>query len=341
MTHIPVILAALLFYRKYGVYALAVGLIIGGIVRLIVQLPFVDWGYKFRFDLRFQDHDLRLLFRRLPSALISEGINQFNTLIDKIMASSLEIGAVSSLNYATKLSNVFSGLFSISISTALYPQVVEFAALKKREELSVLITKIIKLFAFVMLPVTIACVLFSSTLVSIVFERGAFDEKSVSMTSGAFACYCLGLFFVACNTVLSNIFYGHGDTKTPMYTSIINLVVNVIGNLIFISLWGINGLALSTSTSAMISFAFRMIFVRKYINISFKDISWSLIKIIIISIVSCIIPKLLMLKLSVNIYLEACLSALIGICFFIVLARLLNLNELKDLVSLIRKKIGS
>ena len=138
-----------------------------------------------------------------------------------------------------------------------------------------------------------------------------------------------------------NIFYGHGDTKTPMYTSIINLVVNVIGNLIFISLWGINGLALSTSTSAMISFAFRMIFVRKYINISFKDISWSLIKIIIISIVSCIIPKLLMLKLSVNIYLEACLSALIGICFFIVLARLLNLNELKDLVSLIRKKIGS
>lgn len=338
VTHIPVIITALLFYNRFGVSALAVALAVGGLVRLLVQLPFVDWGYRFHIDLRIKDHNLAVMFRRLPSALISEGINQFNTLIDKVMASSLAIGAVSSLNYATKLSNVFSGLLSTSIATALYPQVVELAALNKKKELSILISKIIKLFAFIMLPVTIACILFSSTLVSVVFERGAFDNNSVNMTSGVFACYCIGLFFIACNTVLSNIFYGHGDTKTPMYTSMANLIANVIGNVVFISIWGAKGLALSTSTSAMISFGFRMLLVRKYISLSMRNILGSITKILLISIVACIIPKALFTIVHVNAFLELGISAITGVLVFIGLAKAIKLPEFNELLSLIMKK---
>ena len=49
-SYIPTIVAAIFFYRFFGVKTLAVALALGGALRLLVELPFVDWDYKFRPD---------------------------------------------------------------------------------------------------------------------------------------------------------------------------------------------------------------------------------------------------------------------------------------------------
>ena len=86
-SHIPTIVAALFFYKKFGIEAMALGLVAGGMVRLLIELPFVDWGYRFRPDFRFHAPEFRLLLKRMPSALISAGVGQLNKLIDRAMAS--------------------------------------------------------------------------------------------------------------------------------------------------------------------------------------------------------------------------------------------------------------
>ena len=159
-SHIPTILAAIFFYKRFGIEAMAIALVVGGAVRLLIELPFVNWGYRYRPDFRFKTHEFGVLLKRLPSALISEGVVQLNTLIDKAMASTLPEGTISALNYGHKLINVFSGLLSTAIATALYPQMIELIALKKEDELSSLLEKIIDIFAALMIPVTLACVLF-------------------------------------------------------------------------------------------------------------------------------------------------------------------------------------
>ena len=148
------------------------------------------------------------MLRRLPSALISEGVNQLNSLIDKAMASTLPTGTVSALNYGQKLIHVFSGLISAAIATALYPQMIELIALKEEKALSKLMVKTINIFCVLMVPITIACVLFRSELVSAVYQRGLFTVESTAVTSGAFALYSLGLFFSAPNSIITNLFYG-------------------------------------------------------------------------------------------------------------------------------------
>ena len=337
-SHIPTIIAALLFYKLWGIQSLAIALIFGGAARLIVELPFVDWGYKYKIDFRFKDTELKTMFKRLPSALISEGVNQFNTLIDKIMASSL-VGAISSLNYGNKLTNVFSGLLSSAIATALYPQVVELVALDKRGELSKLITKIINIFALLMIPISFGCLLFSTSLVSAVFERGAFNADSATMTSGVFACYCVGLFFVACNTILKNVFYGYGDTKTPMYISIANLIANVIGNFVFIHLWGVKGLALSTSTSAIIAFTVELVFIKKYVRLESKAIIETSVKVILASAMACGIPAIIFTLVKVNVYLEWAGAVIMAVVLYFTLIKLFRIKELNDLIQMFTKKL--
>ena len=338
-SHLPTIFAAIFFYKTFGIEAMAVSLVVGGGARLLIELPFVDWGYKFKPDFKFNSHEFGLMLKRLPSALISEGVTQLNTLIDKAMASTLPPGTVSALNYGNKLMNVFSGLLSTAIATALYPQMIELIALKKRDELSKLVVNIINIFCVLMVPITVACILFRTDLVAAVFQRGSFTIDSTMVTSGVFALYCLGLFFIASNTVITNLFYGYGNTKTPMYISIANLVINVALNLILIYIWGVNGLALATSLSAIITFFVRVRAAEKYVNLDNKRMIVTAIKVFIGSTVACMIPRIMFWVHPFNRYLTLIISAILGVIIYLASMKVLKVNEIDDVIGLLKRKM--
>lgn len=338
-SHIPTIIAAVFFYKAFGIEAMAVALVAGGALRLIVELPFVNWGYKYKPDFKFTVPDFVIMLKRLPSALISEGVTQLNTLIDKAMASTLPEGTISGLNYGQKLMNVFSGLLSTAIATALYPQMIELIALKKEDELSKLVVKIINIFCVLMLPVTAACVLFRTELVAAVFQRGSFTEQSTALTSGVFALYCVGIFFIACNTVITNLFYGYGNTKTPMIISIINLAVNVILNLVLIHFYGVDGLAFATSLSAIITFFVRIKAAEKYVSLDNSQMIITAIKVLIASAVACIIPRVIFWIHPINYYITLAASALIGVTIYLGMVKVLRVHEINDLKKLFNQKL--
>lgn len=338
-SHIPTIIAAVFFYKKFGIEAMAVALVVAGILRLLIELPFVNWGYKYKPDFKFRTDEFRLMFKRLPSALVSAGVEQLNMLVDKAMGSSLPTGTISALNYGHRLINVFSGLLSTAISTALYPQMIEFIALNKEDELKKIVVKIVNIFSILMVPVSLACILFRTELVSAVFERGNFDANSTALTSGVFGFYCIGILFIACNTVITNIFYGYGDTKTPMFISIANLVINVGLNLLFIKFWGANGLAFATSLSAVITFFIRLYFIEKRIHINNKNMLVCFVKVAIASAVACAAPRVLFTVVSMNKFIVLIVSASIAALIYLVMLKLLRVTELNDLIGLIKKKI--
>lgn len=338
-SHIPTIVAALFFYKKFGIEAMALGLVAGGMVRLLIELPFVDWGYRFRPDFRFHAPEFRLLLKRMPSALISAGVGQLNKLIDRAMASTLPEGTISSLNYGSKLSSVFGGLLSTSISTALYPQTIELIALKKTDALGKLITRIISIFCVVMVPVTLACVLFREELVAAAFQRGAFAAESTALTAGVFAMYCLGLFSGASNAVISNIFYGFGDTRTPMQISLINLVTNVLLNLVLIRFFMANGLALATSLSSIITFFVRLVLVRRYVSLDHGGMMITALKVLAAAVAACSAPRILFWIYPADAWLVLLLAAVIGGGLFYGILRLLRVRALDDLLGIVQKSL--
>lgn len=337
-SHIPTILTAVFFYPKFGILSLGIALALGGMLRLAVELPFVDWGYRFKPSFGKKSKEFSLMTKRLPSALVSAGVSKLNLLVDKMMASTLPAGAVSGLNYGNRLTNVFSGLLSTAVATAMYPQMVELISLKKTEELNRLMTRIIKIFAMIMFPITLACILFRVELVSAVFERGAFGKESVSLTSGVFACYAAGLFFIAVNSVLVNVFYGYGDTKTPMQIGLINLIVNICLNLLLVKLIGINGLAIATSLSACFIFVLRMFLIKRYVQLEWKEIGSGFVKLLIASAIACLLARFVIDLIQINRYIELVLAAGIGICVYFTELHFLEIDELKFLVHLIRNR---
>jgi putative peptidoglycan lipid II flippase len=338
-SHIPTIIIAVFFFKTFGVYGLAAGLVLGSAFRLIIQLPFIDWGYKFKFDTDFKDPNIIVMLKRLPSVLITAGVSQLNSLVDKIMASGLPTGTVSSLSYGSRLLNVFSGLLTTAVSTALYPLMSRLAAEKNYEKLRAVLIQAIYLVSIFIIPVSFACVLFSNSIVSVVFQRGAFDAESASKTAAIFSAYAVGMLFMGLKDIFGNVFYSFGDTKTAMRISIVTIALNIVLNLILVKVMGVAGLALATSAAALVNAALLFYKLRMHIPVKFSDISLELMKIILISVNACIVAFIGVWLLEIKIEIaKLATAAFIGIALYIIELKLVKSEAFNLAIAFIKNK---
>lgn len=339
VSYIPSIIAIVLFFDTFGYKALAIALAVGGLTRLLVELPYIDWGYKFHFDFDFKTRELKLFFTRLPSALLSVGVNQVNMMVDKSMATTLGVGAVSCLNYGNRLMHVFSGMISHAVATAMYPRMVELITLNKKQELEQLVRKVINIFCILIMPITLYCMCFATEIVSVAFERGAFGKSSVTTTAEVFAFYCVGMFFVACTDLATNIFYSSGNTQRPLVISVINLIINVVLNLMLSQWLGVKGLALATSLAAIINLFVKLHYLKKDLAI---DNLLDLKKIGSIAIIA--LGAAALVRHIVGDYFKEpffCLlaSGLLFVITYGILLKRLQVEELEDVIAFVKKKL--
>ena len=295
-THAPLIIAALLFFDLFGVWALAGGLLVGALVRLLVEIPFIKWGYRFRLDFHINTPEMRSMAGQMPSALLASGADQITILVNKIIASMQVAGTVSILNYASKLQNVFIGLFSSAVLTASYPRIAKYVGNNDELALSTLLEKIICTMAIFLLPISIASFVLGEDLVVVLFQRGAFDADASAATSIAFICYAAGLLFSALFALFNNVFYAFGKAKSSMVSSFISMGSNVVLCILLANFFGAAGLALSASLSYLIASCWQIFKTRKLVHLNWREILVEVVK-SVVSSCAAILPLIAFLPL--------------------------------------------
>lgn len=338
-TYIGRIPFVILCFRHLGIYAAVFALIAGSVFRLLIQLPFINWNWRFKPDFHFKDPDIRQMIRGLPSVALTSAINHINGLVDKIIASGDVNGAVTCLNYGNQLLHVFSGMISSAIATSTYPTIVQYIAEKKTDSLRELLSNIINVLSYFIVPISMFCVIFAEDIVTIAFQRGAFDQSAAILTGNIFAGYCIGMLFTGLSTIISNVFYGYGDTRFTMKISFLGIVLNIIFNLWFCRIWGVVGLAIATSLSAIICLLVKLVFVRKYIVLDYKCIALEVLKILMISGIT-VAGVFFLAKYLGNLYLRVFASLLCCIIVYLVLSYLFRLSAMSFALTLFRRKLG-
>ena len=124
-----------------------------------------------------------------------------------------------------------------------------------------------------------------------------------------------------------------------MYISIANLGINVVLNIVLIHLWGVNGLALATSISAIATFFIRLTLAGKYVKLNWKQMIITGMKVIMASITACLIPRTVFWLHPGNKYFVLIGSATCGIIIYLALVRSLKVSEVDDLIMLLRRRL--
>jgi putative peptidoglycan lipid II flippase len=254
--NIAMILAALFLrdFFKEPILALAVGVMIGGLLQLLFQLPFLSrLGVHLEPDLNFRHPGVkRIGFLMLP-AVFGAAVYQINIFISTLLASFLPEGSVSYLYYADRLVELPLGVFAIAIGTAALPSFAEQATKGEIGEMKKTIAFSLRLMLFITIPAMIALIALRVPIISVLFERGEFDLRSTILTAQALLYYAVGLWAFSTIRVIVAAFYALQDTKTPVRIAIVALIVNTILSIILMFPLKHGGLALATSIASAVN----------------------------------------------------------------------------------------
>jgi putative peptidoglycan lipid II flippase len=195
--------------------------------------------------------------------IIGLTVTQLNTLADDIIALSfmneqgypLSYGAPSYLYYSQRLYQFPLGVLGISLATAIFPVMSSDAARKDFASLAGTIARGIKAAAFIAIPATAGVYMVARPLVSAVFEHGEFKPTDTPIVACTLSFYALGLSGYFWQQITTRAFYSMQDSKTPMVSAIIAVLVNVVLNLTLIWPMGTAGLALSTAICSYLQVA--------------------------------------------------------------------------------------
>lgn len=262
--NLTIIAGALLGGKLWGIYGLAGGAVAGAVVLGLVQLPALRHvGFKYSFQIDIRHPEVRRVLALILPVILMSGIMQVYTMVDWRLASGLAAGSISSLNYANKLMNLPQGLFVTAVATAVFPTLSQLVAENRRAEMARVLQRAMKVILLLGVPGAIGLIVLREPVVALLFQRGAFDAQSTSMTASALLFYAIGLAGLCLNLPLVRGFFAMHDTRTPFFVSASTLVVKIILSLVLVRFLQHAGLALATSLTVILNMSIFALLLRR------------------------------------------------------------------------------
>jgi len=249
--NVVLILSLIVSYKLNLNFAkqLSYGVTAAGILQLIflfyVTLKFYIPTLTFKLT---ADSKVKYFFKKLIPSIFSSGITQINILIGTIIAS-FETGAVSYLYYADRIYQINLAIAGIAVGTVSLPALSKAFKKKDIKKLSNIQSKSFELSLLLSLPASVALILASEEIVSVLFGYGSFTEDNVKLTSYALKYFGYGVPAFALVKILSNFFFARDNTKTPFYISAAIVLINVSISLSLFPSYGFVIIPIATSIS--------------------------------------------------------------------------------------------
>lgn len=264
--NIAIILSALFWapHLEEPILALAYGVVIGGILQLLCQVPpALRHGVAFTECGDWREAALARIARLMVPGVAGLAITQVNVFMTTLFASFLVEGSVSFLYYAFRLVHLPVGLIGVAVATAVFPAMAAAVAQEAPEELKKILTFALRLTFFVTVPALVGLLVYRSTIIRLLFERGAFTPEATASTAYALVGYSLGLCFFVVNRILVPAFHAFQDTATPVKAGAIAVATNILFSLLLMHPFQAAGLAIATSISSAVNFSLLVVFLRR------------------------------------------------------------------------------
>ena len=372
MYNLGIIFGILFFVPRVGLAGLAWGVVLGGLLHLLIQVPaFLHSGFRYKKIFNFAHPGVLKTLRLMAPRSLGLGAGQLNSIVITSIASSLISGTVAIFNLANNLSGMMINAIAVSLSTAIFPS-LSLAYLKEDK------TDFKKKFSgaflhilFLTVPVSILIFILRAQIVRVILGTGKFGWIDTRLTAA-----CLGIFSVSLCAqgiifLLSKTFYAAHNTKIPAAISVVTVACNIAMSLFFV--WLLNssgiffhflqfalklqdikninvvGLSLAFSITAIIEALLLLFFLyKKYKTFGVRNMCFSIYKIFIAGAVMAVCAlfvrqglvryDIINLQTFFGVFLQLLLTAFTGIIFYVLVSFLLKSLELQAITEAFLKK---
>jgi putative peptidoglycan lipid II flippase len=251
-------------HTTFAVSAAAVGVVLGALLQVGVQLPGVV-RERVRYTLSFDwDHPgVRQIGRQMLPRVLNAAMLYFTTFVDRGLILLLAAGPfvlnpqglVTQYYQALQLMLLPLGIFGMAVSTAAFPTMAENVTLGRLDRVRAIIEDTLRTILFLSIPSSVGLIVLGLPVIQVLLQHGAFNLASATSTSVPLALFALGLAGLASVEILTRSFYAFRDSKTPVLVSVAQFLLKIFLSLILLNLlkwgpsWGLGSLAFATSVA--------------------------------------------------------------------------------------------
>jgi len=226
--NIGIIIGVALLYPLFGLVGLVMGVVLGALGHLLVQVPFVrqstfSFSYVTKIDWKLMG---KVLSVSIPRAL-TLSVNQIVLLVLVGMASFMAVGSVSTFQFAFNLQSVPLAIIGMSYSVAAFPTLSYLFAKEDQKGFNLQLLTAFRHIIFWSIPIIALVVVLRAQIVRVLLGSGAFDWADTRLTAALLAIFVLSLLAQAVLLLLIRAFYAGGKTLLPLLVAVGSGVVSI------------------------------------------------------------------------------------------------------------------
>ena len=337
------IIYLLFFTGRFGVYGAAFAMLLGWAAQAFVQIPALKkQGFSYR--LRLWHPEIKNIGKLMLPVMLSTWVFPVNMLIMLSFASRF-LGGASSIGFANSLYLMVVGIFVLSVTNVIFPELSRLSDDKTKAEFTHLVRKTTRTLLFFLIPMTVGVMLLSTPLVRLLYQRQEFTAHSTALTSSALFYLCIGMVGFGLLNLFTRVFYAQKRGGPPIIAGITSILTTVLLCFLLVDHMAIAGLGLASGISLLVGAGILAVFTHKtldgglFANRFFVDMFKMLFSAAVMGILVFFLRNFFASILDEGMLgrlLLVALPALFGIATYFFLAYVLQLEE----IHFLRKLLG-
>lgn len=267
--NVGIILGIVLFSSALGLYGAVVGVGIGAVLFMLIQMPLLlKIGYRHSFRVDLEHPGVREVGRLIAPRTFGLAVSQIDMTVDLILASILGARMVTIFNFAQHLQQLPVGLFGASVAQAALPTLSIASVKENGDHFKQTIIKVIHQILFFVLPSSVFFIVLRIPIVRLVFGASRFDWQATVLTGMTLSAFSVSLFAQSLVHVFARGFYALYDTKTPVIISVCAIAINIVLSIVFVQylhlpVWS---LGISTSVASIVNALVLFVLLDRKVN---------------------------------------------------------------------------
>lgn len=322
---------------NYGIEGLAIIIVVGTLVQVFFQIPFIKkMNYNFRFEIDSSHFVNIRLFKNLLPVLLGSTILQFYSIIEKSIASSLQVGSITALSLAYMLIMFVTGIITSSVSTVYFTELSIFHINKEQISFNSLFVSTINIIIIIVIPISIGLIILRYPITEILFLRGKFNVDATILTSNALLYYSIGLVGYSMREILNRTLFVLKVNNSYLVSTILFILSFFTFSLFLTRMIGTSGLALGNTVAVYLNLLYLIYSIRKFIYwTSFKNIFVTFNKSLFSSLIMGFVTYGAFYLIGSNfpIIIKLLVSTSLSIITYGIILKLLKVKELEEMIN--------
>jgi len=195
----------MIFHKKIGVLSLLLGNIAANFIQAIIQFAILLKNFKWSFGFSFSCFNKKLINNCIVAQL-GNFISFVSAYFPMYMLSNLKEGVITSFNYGQKVTDIITSLITVQFASIVGIKLNELYAEKNFNEINRVFKRSAENLVFILVPVSICVSIYSKDIIKILFQHGAFDEKTSELASSYLMISIIAVPFIALNSIVARLF---------------------------------------------------------------------------------------------------------------------------------------